>query len=238
MKKFSLKALGASLLALGLVVAGAAVPAQAAASVSFIGAAPTFSAGASPAMDIRFVPTSSVSTATFRQVNISIRDLDDDTSMPMGVTNANLSSGTLAGCKLIAITGTNVEPQNNTCTTYNLQDPRQSFSVANIGQGSATAYGSFDLKVAAGLFNGLSNGTYKLWVATTNDNTILESAMLTFTVGPPPTPSISPPSVSINGTAGTAITPTAGFTNSNFVGSVTYAAANRPAGLSSSPLPV
>ena len=64
------------------------------------------------------------------------------------------------------------------------------------------------------------------------DFTLLESALIPFTIGPPPTPSISPSSLSINGTAGTAITPTAGFTNSNFVGSVTYAAANPPAGLS------
>lgn len=182
MKNFSLKALGAFIFAAGLVIAGVAAPAQAAAVVAWNGSAPTFTAGASPAMNINFTPTDIASSATFRQVNISIRD-SAGTSMPMGVTNASLSSGTLPGCKLISITGTNVEPQSNACTTYNQQVPRQSFSVANIGQGGATAYGAFNIQVAAGLFAGLRDGTYKIWVATSNDNTIIDSAMLTFTVG-------------------------------------------------------
>lgn len=227
MKNFSFKALGAFIFAAGLVVAGVAAPAQAAVTIAWNGTAPTFIAGASPAMSINFTPTSP--TATFRQVNISIRNSLN--SVPMGVTTAALSSGSLAGCKITGINGANVEPQSNSCTNYNQQDPRVSFAVADIGLGSGTAIGAFNLQVNPGLFTGLSAGTYYVWVATSNDSTIVESATLAFTIAAAPTAALSPSSLTITGSANSAINPTTAFTASNFVGAVTYTAFNLPAGL-------
>jgi LPXTG-motif cell wall-anchored protein len=221
MKKFSLKALGATLLGFVLAIATLAAPANASATADWNGTAPTFTTGLSPAMNIDFNTTS---TAPFRQVAIGIRN-SAGTDVPIGVT-VDASTG---NCKLTSLTGTNVT-NLNFCNRYSDGDggpgQRIAFSV------DASSYGSFNLQVQSGVFGGLSNGSYTLWVGTTDDFRLVESATIPFTIGPPPTPAISPSSLSINGTVGSPITATAGFTASNFVGSVTYAAANRPAGLS------
>jgi hypothetical protein len=226
MKKFSLKALGAILLGFVLAVSTLVAPANAAATAAWNGTAPTFTTGLSPAMNINF--TAATSTE-FRQVAISVRNAAG-TAVPSGVTTAAFGQD---NCKIVSVTGTNVR-YSNFCDRYSSgnQGPRMGYSVQRApATPSGFATGSFNLQVEAGVFAGLSSGSYSLWVATTGDFDVVEFALIPFTIGAPPTPSISPSSLSINGTAGTAITPTAGFTTSNFVGSVTYAAPNRPAGL-------
>jgi uncharacterized repeat protein (TIGR02543 family) len=184
MKKLSLKALGATLLTAGLVLAGVVAPAHAAATAAWSGSAPTFAVGNTPAMSITFTPTNTSSSDTFRQVNITIKN-----SMGMAMALATLTSGTASGCKLTSLAGTHVEPQGSPtvgCDRVNGNGALPSYNriaVSNIGQGSATAYGAFTLQVPAGLAVGLQAGNYTVWVATSNDNTIVESAEIAFTIG-------------------------------------------------------
>ena len=229
MKKFSHKALGAILLGFALAVSTLVAPANAAvtttATVQWNGTAPTFTTGLSPAMDIDFTPNNLANG--YKEVAISIRNANGD-QVPSGVRNG-------ADCKFVGVSGSNIRYRNY-CEAFNSSNnggARWGYVVAGAEvQNIVPATGNFDLQVGSGLFEGLTNGSYTLWVATLSDFNVVNFGLLPFTIGPPPTPSISPSSLSINGTAGTAITPTAGFSNSNFVGSVTYAAANRPAGLS------
>jgi uncharacterized repeat protein (TIGR02543 family) len=57
-------------------------------------------------------------------------------------------------------------------------------SVENAGGGgSATAYGAFNIQVPAGLASGLQAGqNYTVWIAITNDSTVIETASLSFSV--------------------------------------------------------
>lgn len=184
MTKNFLKTLGAVLVAAGLTFAGVVAPAHAVATAAWSGSAPTFAVGSTPAMSITFTPTNTSSSDTFRQVNITVKN-----SMGMAMALATLTSGTASGCQVTSLSGTHVEPQGSpsvNCDRVNGNGALPSYNriaVANIGAGSATAYGSFTLQVPAGLATGLQAGNYTVWVATSNDNTIVESAEIAFTVG-------------------------------------------------------
>ena len=224
MKKFSLKALGASLLTAGLILVGAVLPASASTpGASWNGPAPTFAAGDSPAMNINFVPSNS--SPDFRQVAISIRNAAGN-SVPSGVTTAASNSN----CKVTSVSGANVRYVNFCDSMNSSGQPRMSYTINAVPTG-VYASGAFNLQVESGVFSGLSSGSYSLWVATTDDFTIIDSYLLPFTIGAPPSATISPSTFNITGTVGSPITPTAGFTASNFSGSVTYSAQGLPSGL-------
>ncbi len=182
MKISALKTLAVTVLVAGLSVLGFAAPAHAAATAAWSGATPTFAVGNSPAMSIDFTPTNVASSATFRQVNVTIKN-----AMGMSMALASLTSGTASGCLLTSLSGTHVETQGApsvTCNRINASPASYNqISVANIGQGSATAYGAFTIQIAAGLVAGLTAGNYTVWVATSNDSTIVEEATIAFTVG-------------------------------------------------------
>ena len=173
MKKFSLKALGAILLGFVLAVSTLVAPANAAATAAWNGTAPTFTTGPSPAMNINFT---AASAAQFRQVAISVRNAAG-TAVPTGVT-IDASS---VNCKLVSLTGSNVT-NANFCNRFDASQgsagPRFGYSV-QVG-----STGSFNLQVQSGVFGGLSNGSYSLWVGTTDDFTLREFALIPFTVGP------------------------------------------------------
>jgi hypothetical protein len=180
MKKFSLKALGATLLVAGLVLAGVATPAGAAATAAWTSGQPTFAVGSTPAMDITFTPTNTSSSAPFRQVAVTVKDAWGD-SISLG----NITSGSLAGCLLSTIGGGHVQIQSNTCTRVNTYPASYNLiSLENAGGGgSGSAYGAFNFSLLSGVATGLSAGqTYTIWVATMNDSTVVESATLSVTI--------------------------------------------------------
>jgi hypothetical protein len=116
MKKFSLKALGATLLAAGLVVAGVSAPAYAVAGVTMVTSpAPTFTASsASTAFKITvdnggtaFVSDASPSAT---QLVVDVRGTGGVTGMwsPKSGCATSFTAATFAGCGILSITGTGI----------------------------------------------------------------------------------------------------------------------------------
>ena len=174
MKKFSLKVLGAALFGFLLAVTTLVAPVNAATTASWNGTAPTFSTGLSPAMNIDFVPNNG--SATYRNVALSIRDASGN-NVPSGVT----TDANTGNCKLTSLTGTNVT-NSNFCNRFNSGDAGGSRIAYSV---SPSSTGSFNLQVQSGVFGGLTNGSYSLWVAIMDDSTLVESALISFTIGAP-----------------------------------------------------
>ena len=227
MKKFSFKALGATLLTAGLVfagIAGTVAPAQAAGTGTLSwtsGSAPvvTSSTNSLPALGLTFVPSTANATSPIEYINISVLNSQGNAA---GMASIPGSSSTAMGCKMTtaglgAISGAHI-----THNTFNCQALIGEISRFYVGVGS---YGGFALNLDAGLVGFLTPGTYSIKVTTEYPNSpILDEAVIPFVI--PQAPSVSANPSSVSATAGTAFTQSVVYTPSNFSGPYSYSTNN------------
>ena len=217
MKNFSLKALGAFIFAAGLVIAGVAAPAQAATSGTISTNSFEASSTVATTVTIDFADTAPSSST---DVTINMQSLNVPSSCTVS------PSTTLSDCGISVMTINGAAPPAN--TTVNKTNP----VTLSVHLGTAASISAMSITFAANQLtvSQLPTGTRNIiWQAIAGGSAMQQTP---FTVTAPPAASLSPSAVSITGTVGTPITPTAAFTPSNFVGAVTYSALRLPAGLS------
>jgi hypothetical protein len=225
MKKFSFKALGATLLTAGLVLAGisgAASVAQAATTVSPVGSLPTFTAGETTSA---FSISIDVSHSMTNPIAIEVRGSGSTTGSWVPFTSGNCSSTpttTLTNCKISSITAT-----SGTFTGTPTVDSATGTIVLRQLAGASAITVAFE---SAAFTVGSNAGTYEIGVTERTGPPVV--GYLPVVVSAAAVASLTPSSLTISGTVGTPITPTTAFSASNFVGAVTYTATNLPPGLS------
>ena len=213
MTKISFKAIGIALIAAGLVVAGAAAPAQAATSGTI--STNSFVAGSTitTTLTIEYADTSSTSST---YVNINTQSF----VLP-STCSSSTPSTTLLDCGISALTINGAAPSVG--TTVSKSNP----VTLVVTPGSALSISSMSVSFAANQLSLYSNPTgtrYVIWQAVAGGSAVQQTP---YTVTAPPVASLSPSSVTLSGTVGTPITPTTAFTPTNFVGAVTYSAQRR-----------
>jgi hypothetical protein len=218
MKKLSLKALGATLLAVGLTLAGVVAPAHAIGTGTVTwtsGSAPsvTSSTTSLPALGLSFVPSSGNSQTPFSYIDIALLDSSNASA---GTNMIGGAQSTALGCKMTtaglgAISGTHVTNNSFSCQS----------TVAgvryNIGAGS---YGGFTITLDSGLFAFLTPGSYNIKVSAG----VVDEALIPLVI--PAAPAVTASPATFSGTQQVAISQTIAYSPSNMSGPYTYSSVN------------